>query len=326
MRFHSSTSNESARAAKRTRACARERTCALVRARSLTLASLIACTLLVSACDAQTNKGTPDESSGGIVNKVVRSIKGPVFSEPALRGKIIDELTQQPVDGAMVYGYYATQKGSLGGGKGLVDVVRSFETQTDASGAFEIPAWNSGNRAIDGDAMSLFPMIMIYKPGYEVAHQNLKSIREWQSATLVPRAKADIKHNGQLYDWTMYPHILRPLEKQAQVWPASAQSIETLRYWALSDSSRGMMNAGECGWEAYSRLLLVQHNELKDWYKRNLPAEALDGRGYAKDYGPLPNEVRKLSLVFKTAVDRLIENAQQDGKCKNPNTVFKERK
>jgi hypothetical protein len=294
-------------------------------ARIPTLVIALACALLMSACDAQTGKSGNDESSGGIVNKVMRSIKGPLFNEPALRGKIVDEMTQQPLEGALVYGYYATQKGSLGGGKGLVDVVRSFETQTDATGLFEIPAWNSGKQAIDGDAMSLFPMIMIYKPGYEVTHQNLKTIREWQSATPMNGAKVEIKDSDQLYDWSKYPHVLRPVEKQQQTPFSKGLPIETLRYFALSDSSRGMMNVGECGWEAYSKLLMVQHNEWKDILKSSFPADQLRSDGYSKGQYNHPNPQLRAAQSNRSAVDKMIErrNAPSiEQKCQDPQKVF----
>ena len=281
---------------------------------------LLVCTLALLAigCDAQSSGSNP-------ITNFIASFKKPRFVEPALRAKIVDEISKQPVEGAAVYGYYAAQQGSLGGGKGLVDVVRSFETPTDANGQFELPAWNSGDKSIDGDAISLFPMIMIYKPGYEVMHQNLKSIKEWRSVNRIEGSKVEIKDSGNLYDWTKYPHVLRPLEKAQQVGPSTGLSLELLRYWALSDSSRGMMSVGECGWENYKTLLLMQHREWKEFLKRNVPSEYLDKDGYFRGNFYHPDLNLRSVLHGKSALDNLrtkfAEN-QTLWKCTNPNAVF----
>jgi len=294
---------------------------------ALTLATtctrlILACSLalLSSGCDAQSTGSNP-------ISNLIASFKKPRFSEPALRGKIVDEVSQQPIEGAAVYGYYATQRGSLGGGKGLVDVVRSFETQTDSSGQFELPAWNSGDKSIGGEAISLFPMIMIYKPGYEVMHQNLKSIREWTSVNRIDGAKVEIKDNGALYDWTKFPHVLRPLEKAQQVGIAKGLPLELLRYWALSDSSRGMMSVGECGWESYKSLLLIQHREWKDFIKRNVPDKYLDADGYGMGTFFHPNP-RLGGFGNRSVLDSLIQRERSSGrawKCQSPVLLVKEK-
>jgi hypothetical protein len=164
---------------------------------------------------------------------------------------------------------------------------------------------------------------MIYKPGYEVTHQNLKTIREWQSATPMNGAKVEIKDSGQLYDWSKYPHVLRPVEKQQQTSFSKGLPIETLRYFALSDSSRGMMNVGECGWEAYSKLLMVQHNELKRMIRETIPAGDIDSDGYLKS--GRGNPVRSANFLARSGVDVLRKTYSQKvptWTCKDPTIVF----
>ena len=117
-----------------------------------------------------------------------------------------------------------------------------------------------------------------------------------------------------MIDWTASPYELKPAKSEKD------------RYAALSNAGYPMTMVGECGWELYSGLLLAMHNELKDWYKRNLPPEALEKTGYVKDYGPLPGDMRQLSLVFKSAVDRLIENTPSGHRCQSPHVIFRDKK
>jgi hypothetical protein len=263
----------------------------------------LVCVALMSACNAQ------KPATGTTAN----TTDGKTYSEPALIGQIIDRETKKPIEGAIVYGHYATSSGTLAGGSKFGEHVKSFEAVTDANGNFKLDAWNTGDRKITGEPRGKFPMIAVYRPGYQLEVQNLNSINEFRSLTTIEGGgKAEIANNS--LNWTKYPFELLPVKTEAD------------RYFNLENASVPMMMVGACGWESYSRLLLALHNELKDWYKRNLPPEFLDKNGYAKDYGPLPGNVRQLSLVFKTMVDRLIEAKASANGCKKPDVIFKGRK
>jgi hypothetical protein len=236
-------------------------------------------------------------------------------SEPEVLGTIVDGQTKQPIQGALIYGFYATSGGgTLAGGSKFGEHIKSFEVESNEKGEFVLPAWDLGDRAVKGELGSRFPMIAIYKPGYALNYQNLQSVRQWfplpgrLGDTPVKRASAP-----ERIDWRGVPHEMTPTKNEAE------------RYAALNNSSVPMMMVGECGWESYSKVLLVQHNELKDFYKRNLPANAIDGNGYVKDTGPKPPEIQRLSLVFKTPIDRLKEQHSRSAapwKCANPAAVF----
>ena len=260
---------------------------------------------LAAGCDAQKPVQSPTTVAAP------ESATSAHFSEPGLTAKIVDAVTKQPLEGALVFGYYATQTGGVGGGRGLAEQVRSFETQTDAQGVFILPGWNTGDRVIKGEAMSLFPMIAIYKPGYEMVHQNGKSIAQWRPKTGVVGTTYELKDN--VYDWTKYPYVLQPTNTELE------------RYFALSDSSMGMLFVGECGWEAYAKTLLAQHTEWLGILKRTFPAEYLTAAGRSKGTYNHPDLTLRANQTQETAVDRILQRAMEQGsgwKCMNPATAF----
>ena len=101
-------------------------------------ALLLGLSLSVAACEAQkptsTAASTPSATSAATPTP---PLKAPQFSEPAVTGKIIDAQTKLPIQGALIYGFYATRGGgTLAGGSKFGEHVKSFETETDANGIF----------------------------------------------------------------------------------------------------------------------------------------------------------------------------------------------
>jgi hypothetical protein len=308
------------------------------------LALICASTLLVSACEAQKpaasavdsnlpkraetsattavqNGKQPDVSANNVSKKSATASPlnngQPLFSEPAVIGKIIDAQTKQPIEGALVYGFYATHGGgTLAGGSKFGEHVKSFEVETDANGLFKLEAWNTGDRTISGTIGTKFPMMAIYKPGYDLWFDQMSGIKQYRPKSGIAGTEVAIQADGTR-DWMKYPHQLVPLTSERD------------RYEALDNSARMMMFQGECGWEAYAKTLLAQHNELKDWYKRNLPSDAIDGNGYMKGTAQKPQQFRALSMVFQTSVDQLIKAWSTSGKqtnCASPAKVFEAKK
>jgi hypothetical protein len=283
-------------------------------------------TLLTGCNEAKVPEATAVAQSSANALKVAPAFTGasltahaappatPRFSEPGLTAKLVDTDSKQPLAGALVYGYYATVEGTVGGER-LAQVVRGFATETDANGVFNLAAWDTGAEAIKGEPRSRFPMIAIFKPGYQVEYQTLKSLQQWRSnARMEGRT---YRLNNNVYDWTAYPFEL------------TATKTEKERYTALTDANDGMMFVGDCGWEVYSKVLLAQHNELKDWYRRNLPPESLDQNGYMKGTAQKPKEFWAINTVFETTVDRLLANYSaklESAKCSDPRSLFKEKK
>ena len=270
--------------------------------------AIVACmTFVVSACDAQKPAPTAVTSSGAAA-----APSKPLFSEPAVRGKIVDAVTQQPIQGVIVYGFYATTGGgTLAGGSKFGQHVKSFETETDASGVFTLPAWDTGTRVISGTMGNKFPMIGFYKPGYDLWYDNLSSVAQYRPKSGIAGTEVEIKDGVR--EWTKFPHRLPPITNERD------------RYSALDDSGRMMMFEGECGWEAYAKLLLVQHNDLKEWYQRNIPVSELDTKGYPKGTAQLPAQFRRLSIVFESTVDRLIKlhaRSSNSWACSDPQRLL----
>lgn len=285
----------------------------------------VVATLLTSACEAQMGHG---QASSG--KSAVAAVPGAVgsssasqakqgelsneapFSEPAITGKIVDAVTQQPIAGAFVYGFYATYGGgTLAGGSKMGQHVKSFLAVTDGNGVYRLESWSTGNQPISGTRGTKFPMMAIYKPGYDLWFDQMSTIAQYRPKSGVAGTEVEIRDGVR--DWTKYPHRLVPLSKEQD------------RYAALSNSSYPMMMAGECGWEVYAPLLLAQHNELKDWYKRNAPSGYLKADGYPNGAMARPPEFQRIDMSFESAVDSLIRMSKSNGaiqKCKDPRQVF----
>jgi hypothetical protein len=215
------------------------------------------------------------------------------YDEPGIRGKIVDAETKQPIAGAIVYGYYATVEGNLGGGERVKEVLRSFEVVSDANGSFEIAPWRLEKRLAKGVARNQFPVMGIYKGGYQAYGKRLESLRYWGPASHLPTTPMTPVNN--IFDHSARPHELK---KAAN---------EKARYSALIDAGDALAYADSdapCGWEKHTALLLEMHNEWKEFLKRNIPPDGLDARGYKKSSYSHPN--RDWMLSNKSALDRLI--------------------
>jgi hypothetical protein len=264
---------------------------------------------LLSACEAQ--------KPAGAAASPAPVTEGRKYSEPTLIGIVIDGETKRPLQGVIVYGHYATASGSLGGGTVPGELVKSFETETDVNGNFKLDAWDTGDRVVvNGEPRGRFPAIALYKPGYGLEMQGLNSIKEFYPRSMVKTViKAEM--TDTVVDWTKVPFEMRPLKTEKE------------RYTALSNLNYPMRMAGECGWESYSKVLLAQHNELKGWYQRNLPADQLSSTGYPKPNAQIPDEFRVLSIVFETGVDRILSRnaaSAQTWKCADPTLKFGNKK
>jgi hypothetical protein len=269
------------------------------------LITAISALLLLSACEAQ------KPSASATVPAKAQSL-----SEPALIGKVIDEVTKRPIQGALIYGHYATTSGTLAGGTKFGALIKSFEVVTDANGDFKLEAWSVTDAGGPNTAATIgnkFPVIAVWKPGYALEVQQLSGIAQFRSRSNVSGG-GEVKISKDLVDWSAFPYELKPV------------SSELDRYDALNDASYPMMMAGECGWESYSRVLLAQHNELKNMIKQYVPNSHIDADGYIQSGRPRTNP--HVEYLRRTSVDRLLKayrDSGSDGVCANPNEVFKER-
>jgi hypothetical protein len=234
------------------------------------------------------------------------------FDEPGLRGKLIDADTSQPVQGAVIYGYYATAEGSLGGGETIKEILRVFEVESDANGVFEIPAWKTSWSITRGEPRQRFPAIAIYKDGYKLDLQNLSKIADWVSQTKLPGSG---KRVGNVIDWTASPTQLK------------ATATERERYDALSNSNAAYADIGECGWEQHVKLLVAQHGARMAMVKQYVPPTDIDSSGYIKSGRPRTDP--HVEYITHTAVDLIIQQFGESPsawKCSNPKTLLSKAK
>jgi len=269
---------------------------------------VLSVTLWLAACsDAQKPYGVSpviDPASS------IKQGDGRKYSEPALIGKVIDHDTQKPVQGAFVYGFYATATGTKAGGSKFGEHVKSFLVETDANGQFKLEAWDTGDRAVQGEPSGKFPMIAIYKPGYDVDMIGLNSIKQWRPTSYANVPKPVI--TDTTIDMTPTAHEMRPMKTEKE------------RYDALSASGAAMMMVGECGWETYAPLLLAQHVEWKRWYRANVPANQLNAQGYPKMTFPI-SQIAPLGVAYPTFVDKTLSAfsaATTRWSCGDPQKLF----
>lgn len=278
---------------------------------ALSFALTLILTVTITACNAQKPDQKPD-LKGALEAPASRTAP---FSEPAVTAKIIDAVTGQPLAGVMVYGFYATSGGgTLAGGSKFGQHVKSFETATDANGVFRLEAWDTGNREINGQRGNKFPLLAFYKPGYDLWYDHLSSITDYRPKSGIAGTQAEIREGVR--DWTKYPHRMVPL------------SSERDRYSALEDSGVAMMFEGECGWEAYARTLLVQHDEFKRWIQSVIPPGQIDADGYGKGSYFHPDH-RINGYSTRTQVDRLKKaraTHTAEWKCSDPSRIFADKK
>jgi hypothetical protein len=293
------------------------RTCARVYAhpqasatRTYALALACASALLVSACEAQKPPMTALKPAPLNLSNTAP------FSEPAITGKIVDAQTKQPIQGAFVYGYYATHGGgTLAGGSKPGEPVKSFLAVTDADGVYKLDAWDTGTRQIGGVRGDRFPYLGIYKPGYDLWYDRMSTIAQYRPKSGVAGTEVEIKDGVR--DWTKYPHLLAPLTKEID------------RYNALDNSNQIMMMIGECGWEVYAPVLLAQHNEWKGILQRSFPPGELNAAGYSKGRYNHPDLTLRANQTQQTTVDVILKRhlAQANSwSCANPMQLFKAKK
>jgi hypothetical protein len=249
--------------------------------------------------------------------KALENIK---VAEPALIGKVIDFETRQPLQGVLVYGFYATTRGSVGGGSSINEHIRSFETQSDANGEFKLPAWDSGEqRYSEAPFGTKMPRLAFFKGGYGVDMRGYQSIRQYRPSTKTQEdwkgeTTPQIAADGTI-DWRASPHALK------------RTTTELERYNALVDSGDAMLVVGSCGWETYAGLLLAQHNELKNMITNYVAPENIGSNGYVKA-GYFHKEPL-VDYINPTTVDRLLARFQsQNSKwnCADPTIKFQMKK
>lgn len=232
------------------------------------------------------------------------------FDEPGLRGKLIDAETSQPVQGAVVYGYYATAAGSLGGGETIKEILRVFEVESNAEGVFEVPAWKTNWSITSGEPRQRFPAIAIYKDGYKLDLQNLATIAHWVSQT---KLQGEPTRTGNVIDWTAVPVQLKPTKTELE------------RYNALNNANYAYAEIGACGWEQHVKLLKAQHTATKSWVRRNVPSDQIGPNGYAKPTYFHPEPLLGGLWGNPTGVDNLRNAYARKPKassCANPNEIF----
>lgn len=232
------------------------------------------------------------------------------FDEPGLRGKLIDAETSLPVQGAVIYGYYATAEGSLGGGETIKTILRVFEVESDANGLFEIPAWKTSWSITRGEPRQRFPAIAIYKDGYKLDLQNLSTMADWVSQTKLP---GNGRRVGNVIDWTESPVQFKPA------------TTELERYNALKNTDYAYADIGDCGWEQHVKLLIAQHVATKSWVRRNVPSDQIGSNGYTKPTYFHPQPLLGGLWGNPTGVDNLRNAYSRKPKassCANPNEIF----
>lgn len=235
---------------------------------------------------------------------------GAAIVEPTVSGKIVDAATQAPIDGALVFGYYATVAGTVGGGHSPAEQLRSFAVSTNDAGRFTVPGWQM-TRTPDGIRRDRFPVVAVFKSGYRTDLRGLQSIAHWQASSLSAANAPGSASASDTLDWSATPLALTPV------------TTELERYQMLRAASVGVSMMGECGWEIYAPVLRALHDELLGIIRRTVPDADRDEQGYLRSGRPHPMPF--VDFLTRSAVDRLLQQFKQHPaawKCANPAQVF----
>jgi hypothetical protein len=244
-------------------------------------------------------------------------------SEPRVDGAVVDKVTRQPLEGAIIAGYYVTTR-SKGHGPIPVAYPKLFEAITDANGRFSIPGWKSDALFTPGWRNDRFLTVIVYRPGYQLGGGNGggSGMRDWRmsDAAYETGAIANMRRDkGEtIIDWTNQPAELVPARNDYD------------RFVALEGSGMAYGGGGKpCDWESYARIIQVQHWERKNWIKRNVPANLLKPDGYANDSYTHPDN-RIGDIHNRSRLDRLIDaydavksaDIKATWNCSDPRKVF----
>jgi hypothetical protein len=187
------------------------------------------------------------------------------LSMPEFRHKVVDAETKQPIKGLLVYGYAETYSGTIAGGNGTRQQVRTFEVLTDENGDFILPAWEQTVTAY-GEPEQRFPTIAMWKPGYKYTQYSGGSL--YGFAPNLPEAVRSY-YGGNWKD--KGPAMLDVRDRPTLLPPA-----KTLRerFDAYLGSGTGASMRYPCGFNDFPRLLVVQHYEWKALISEIVPAAA----------------------------------------------------
>lgn len=84
---------------------------------------------------------------------------------PEFRHKVVDAETKLPIKGAFIYGSASSYSGTITGGNGTLEGLRTFILETNESGEFLLPAW-ARTVELNGEPEQQFPSFTIWKRGY----------------------------------------------------------------------------------------------------------------------------------------------------------------
>lgn len=164
---------------------------------------------------------------------------------------VVDEKTNQPLEGVIVVAHWQL-KGGLEGGNPVGEMM-VMETVTDAKGRFYFPRWGPKQRSSEGRLKTKSPGILLFKSGYE--------FRGLENALTNRSLRGDLD-NPLRSDWN---------GKTITMEKFSGGLKEYAEHLAFLKTSLGFAyNGEECEWKQIPRMIAAQQKERLYFDKKNI--------------------------------------------------------
>ena len=240
------------------------------------------------------------------------------LSLPEIRGRILDNVTGQPIANAVVFGAYTVQKqpeGNVSGhgiGGATRDLVR-IEVDTDNNGDFSILARDSVEISTPTGTLRRQYAFTVFKDGYRESGFASETVNLLPSSAFILMTP----EGGTV-----------SVDRSALKLRLIPTKTENERLQTYLNARNGAISSAPCGWEQYGKTHWAFHLAWKDWLRRNIPSGDIASDGYPlRTYAP-SSDVLRVQAFQRTFVDALIDERikSSEWKCRDPRDLFQYRK
>lgn len=167
---------------------------------------------------------------------------------------VVDEKTNQPLEGVIVVAHWQL-KGGLEGGN-PVGQMMVMETVTDATGRFYFPGWGPKLRSLKGELKDQSPGILLFKNGYEYQGlQNHTTNKSMQGDLEIPLRSI----------WDKTTIKLEKFRGTVEAYADHVRSLDNYLEWARYGE--------DCEWKQIPAILVALHRMSESFSSQGVKPE-----------------------------------------------------
>ncbi len=175
------------------------------------------------------------------------------YSSPALEARVVDDDTEQPLEGVIAVAHWELEGGGPFHEKTTGELV-VLETVTNADGLFSFPAWGPKLRPFFGALkLSRSPRLALFKSGYTVAHPP----PEW-SLSMDPAPRV-----------LPLPHWHRTTIRMKKFAGSTEEYAKHLAFFDIALTFA--FEYDDCTWKQIPRTLVAIHLEEQRFKEQGIP-------------------------------------------------------